>query len=174
MNKIIVTGIIAVICISCISFVKVKYEFFDKASQANLAEIYAGKIAVDRGSGKIKEFGRKMIADHKAAQLELVNLSKTEHIEFNSSQEIGQKTRLDSLKNRSGKAFDDAYIKIELADHIASLAFYSDEAEKGVDPRVKEYAGKYMPLLKAHLEMFKGDSSAMKMSVDSGKAKKNK
>ena len=145
--------------------------FFNDASQTNISAIKAGKLAVSKGSATIKQLGRRMMADFKTAQKELIRIGKRQNLHIEKQPDAGHKHLLDSLKSLSGKEFDAAFIKYQVAGHQASIALFKDESVNGADSKMKEYAGKYLPLLEMHLNMFKGDSSAMKMTVDSPRNK---
>jgi putative membrane protein len=145
--------------------------FFNKTSKANLAEIQAGKLAISKGSTTIKRLGQQMITDYTTAEKDLIKIAKKQNISIVMHLDATHKHLLDSLISLSGKAFDAAYIKCQIADQQVAIAFFKEESLSGINSEVKEYAGKYLPLIKMHLNMFNGDSSAMKMTVDSPKNK---
>ena len=59
-----------------LGFVKADDPFFNKASEANLAEIQAGKLAESKGSSKVKSYGKQMVEDHTKGENELTDLAK--------------------------------------------------------------------------------------------------
>jgi putative membrane protein len=146
--------------------------FYIKASHTNLAEIQFGKLASAKGSDKIKSFGRKMEADYSRAENELATLAKKQQVNIARHLDVTHKEILDSLKNLTGKEFDGAYIKNQLDDQQTAIDLFREESVNGIDSDARMYAGKYLPLLKMNLEMFKGELSGMHMSVDSSHAKK--
>jgi len=130
--------------------------FFTQASQANLAEIAAGKLAESKGNSKVKSLGRQMVTDHTTAQNELVALAKKENITIPMSTDADHQNALSDLNKLSGKSFDSAYIASQLADHKTAVALFSEESVNGTDPGAKAFATKYLPKLKMHLQMFQG------------------
>ena len=130
--------------------------FFNQASQANLAEIAAGKLAEEKGNAKVKSLGKQMVADHTTAQNELVALAKKESITIPMSPDAEHSQALADLGKLSGKSFDSAYIASQLADHKTAVALFSEESVNGSDPGAKAFATKYLPKLKMHLQMFQG------------------
>jgi putative membrane protein len=130
--------------------------FFTQASQANLAEIAAGKLAESKGNSKVKSLGRQMVTDHTTAQNELVALAKKENITIPMSTDADHQNALSDLNKLSGKSFDSAYIASQLADHKTAVALFSEESVNGTDPGAKALATKYLPKLKMHLQMFQG------------------
>ena len=130
--------------------------FFNQASQANLAEIAAGKLAEEKGNAKVKSLGKQMVADHTTAQNELVALAKKESIIIPMSPDAEHSQALADLDKLSGKSFDSAYMASQLADHKKAVALFSEESVNGSDPGAKAFATKYLPKLKMHLQMFQG------------------
>jgi putative membrane protein len=150
---------ITCILLSCFLLAFMRYEdqtFFNQASQANLAEIAAGKLAENKGNPKVKSLGKQMVADHTLAQNELVALAKKESITIPMSPDADQQKALTDLNKLSGKSFDSAYMAVQLADHKIAVALFSEESVNGSDPGAKAFATKYLPKLKMHLQMFQG------------------
>lgn len=94
---------------------------------ANTVDIDAGRLAESRAaSPAVKEFGRRMAADHagvnKAATALVAKLGVTPEENATSRQltEGGKRSR-DSLSAKSGAEFDRAYIANEVAYHQAVL-----------------------------------------------------
>ncbi len=130
--------------------------FFNQASQANLAEIAAGKLAETKGNAKVKSLGKQMVTDHTTAQNELVALAKKETVTIPMDPDAEHKQALADLNKLSGKSFDSAYMASQLADHKIAVALFSEESVNGSDPGAKAFAAKYLPKLKMHLQMFQG------------------
>jgi putative membrane protein len=150
---------ITLILLSCFLLAFMRYAdqtFFNQASQANLAEIAAGKLAETKGNAKVKSLGKQMVTDHTTAQNELVELAKKESVTIPMSPDAEQKQALADLNKLSGKSFDSAYMKSQLADHKTAVALFSEESVNGSDPGAKAFAAKYLPKLKMHLQMFHG------------------
>ena len=130
--------------------------FFDKASAANLAEIKAGKLAVEKGGSKIKTLGKQMVADHSTAEAELKAIAKSENITIAMAPDADHQQALADMAKLSGAAFDSAYMSSQLKDHQDAVALFSSETTDGSDAQAKAYAAKYLPKLKMHLQMFQG------------------
>jgi putative membrane protein len=146
------------ICLSFITYSQVDEAFFNKASQANLAEIQAGKLAESKGSSKIQTLGKQMVTDHTTAENELTDLAKKQNLKIAMSPDAEHQQALKDLATLSGKSFDSAYMKSQLVDHKVAISLFSAEAANGTDPAAKSYAAKYLPKLKMHLQMFEGKS----------------
>ncbi len=142
--------------------------FLRSASRANLAEIEAGKIAVQSSKTQaIKKIAEMMIADHTTAQNELIALANRQNVKVPRSPDPEHDTINAHLSNLSGDAFDSAYLKSQLIDHKAAIALFEKESLDGADDAVRAYATKYLPKLKNHLSMIKmhnGMAADTKMS----------
>jgi putative membrane protein len=140
-----------------LSFASADDSFINKASQANLTEIQAGKLAESKGDAQVKNLGKQMLTDHTQAERDLTALAKKEDITIAGSPDAVHKQALNDLGKLSGKAFDSAYMASQLADHKAAVALFTEEAASGTDPGAKAFAAEYLPKLKMHLQMFEGN-----------------
>jgi putative membrane protein len=134
--------------------------FMIKASQANVAEVEAAKIALSQASSeKVKTFARRMIADHSESQKELSSLATSKKLSVPASPDTEHEVTARQLRALSGRSFDSAYMKGQLQDHITSIALFREESSSGTDNEVKAYAKKYLPKLEEHYKMLgkKGD-----------------
>ncbi|MDP4214510.1 MAG: DUF4142 domain-containing protein [Bacteroidota bacterium] len=158
-----VTGVSIVLCsVAFLAFSIVDDpSFLSRASQANLAEIEAGKLAAYKGtSAVVKKYGQKMVADHTTAQAELVALAKKENTTIPKEPDPEHQALKEQLASLSGNAFDSAYIKSQLTDHQAAVSLFTEELTTGTDPDAIAYAKKYLPRLKMHLNMIQKADSA--------------
>ncbi|HEY4154145.1 MAG TPA: DUF4142 domain-containing protein [Puia sp.] len=142
--------------------------FLSKASEANLAEIDAGKLAAAKaGSAWVKKYAEKMVADHTAAQAELAELAKKESATIPKEADSAHQILTKQLAGLTGNAFDSAYIKSQLTDHQAAVSLFTEELTSGTDPDAVAYAKKYLPALKAHLAMIQQSGASMNILPDS-------
>jgi putative membrane protein len=148
--------VILISSFSFLAFTIADDSFFNKASQANLAEIQAGKLAESKGNAQVRSLGKQMVADHSAAENELTDLAKKQSLNISMSPDAEHKQTLADLAKLSGKAFDSAYMASQLADHKVAVTLFTQEAADGTDAAAKTYAAKYLPKLKMHLQMFEG------------------
>jgi putative membrane protein len=132
--------------------------FFKNAGQSNLDEIELSKIAAERASSpKVKAFAQKMVAEHTRANEELQDLKDGDKSYPRATQPRPEADKqADALERMSGKEFDQAYIKIMIADHETAVAQMEAEIEKGTNDKMKAYARKMLPKIKAHLAEAKG------------------
>lgn len=53
----------------------------------------------------------------------------------------------------SGRAFDSAYMKMQVVDHINTINLMQTEINTGSDQRVKDYASSHLPAVQMHKQM---------------------
>ena len=146
---------------------EIKDPFLDKASQANLYEIQAGKMAEKKGNAGVTKVGREMFKVHTLAESELHDLAKKQGLEIASSPTAEQEQVLTELNRLSGKTFDSAYMAGEFSHHKMMIDLFSEESKNGINPEARSYAGKYLPKLQMHLQWFEGHKTGMKITMDS-------
>jgi putative membrane protein len=136
--------------------------FVMKAAKGGMAEVEIGKLAVDKGSNDaVKKFGQRMVDDHGKANDELAVLAKSKSITLPT--EIGpeEKALRDRLMKLSGPAFDQAYMKAMVSDHVKDIAEFRTESRTGKDPEVKAWATKTLPTLEEHLKLAREANGAV-------------
>ena len=134
--------------------------FLTSASQANLAEIEAGRLAVSMSTkDAVKQIGQMMVNDHTIAQNELAALAQNQNITLPTETDGEHKNMIDQLSKLSGTAFDSSYLRSQLIDHQMAITLFEQEAQNGKDDSVRAYAQKYLPKLKDHLKMIKKHKS---------------
>jgi putative membrane protein len=131
-------------------------DFLNTASQANLAEIAAGRLAgkmADRPA--VRAFADSMVADHQIAERELEQIAHGENVVLANSPDTEHQRSVARLANLSGSQFDSAYMHMQLLDHQAVIQLFQQESGLGRDSLARMYAKKYLPRLRHHLEMAK-------------------
>jgi putative membrane protein len=128
--------------------------FVAKAARGGMAEVELGKMAADKAtSDAVKKFGQRMADDHGKANDELKSLAKSKNITLPSDIGPEHKAVHDRLMKLSGAAFDQAYMKAMVNDHVKDVNEFKMEYKAGKDPDVKAWAGKTLPTLEEHLKM---------------------
>jgi putative membrane protein len=127
-------------------------EFVQIASMSSSTEIDASKLALKQSSDMdVKKFATHMIASHtkltvqlKAAAPKGVTVPKD-----NSDTAV-----LDSLKGKSGKEFDELYIKqVGLEGHKKTIDGFQKEIDSGENASLKKAAANALPAIKEHYRM---------------------
>jgi putative membrane protein len=126
--------------------------FVKKAALVNLIELETGKIAEERAaSAEVKTFAHRMVTDHTEMQAELIKAAKLTTAALPTETEPAHAARKQQLLAKSGVAFDRAYLDHMTAGHEEAAAFLTQAAAHLVDPALKEWATKAVPLVQEHL-----------------------
>jgi len=124
-----------------------------QASFGNIAEIGAGKLADSlSGTTEVKEFGQMMIADHSVAQQDLQQLANAWSVDIPQAPDSMHKAKMQQLMMMTGHMFDTAYINAQIMDHQATISLLEMAADESDQQAIREYANKYLPKVRMHLE----------------------
>ena len=128
-------------------------DFVDEASAKGIAEVDAGKLALQKSTSPIvKSFAQQMINDHTKANTELSAIAKSKKLEVASEAELKNKAKAFILKQRDGESFDEAYANNQVMAHKEAIALF----KKGLstdDADINAYAKSTLPKLEHHLQM---------------------
>jgi putative membrane protein len=125
-----------------------------KVAKGGMAEVELGKLAAEKGSSDaVKKFGQRMVDDHSKANDELKALAESKKITLPTEIGAEEKALRDRLTKLSGSAFDQAYMKAMVDDHVKDVGEFRTESRSGKDPEVKAWAAKTLPTLEEHLKM---------------------
>src|SRR3954468_10196010 len=128
--------------------------FATEAAHGGLAEVQMGQLALQKAtSPQVKEFAQRMVTDHSQANQNLMQLGKSENLNLPTQLDPKHKSEMDRLSAMSGTAFDAAYMQQMVQDHQKTVADFQKQAQSGVDPSLKSFAQKHLPLLQQHLQM---------------------
>jgi putative membrane protein len=130
--------------------------FTAAAVSGGLAEVYLSEIGQQRATdSELRQFSQRMVAEHTKVNQELVNLAAQKRIAIPQTIDARAQFCGESLAGLSGQKFDHCYAKAQLVAHMASVAMYEAEAERGLDPDLKALAAKALPQIKEHLKTIK-------------------
>ena len=151
-------------------------DFIEEASAKGMGEVEAAKVALQKAThSDVKDFARKMIEDHTAANKDLRALASKKNVELADDPELMAQAKTAILKQRDGESFDAAYVNNQIDAHKAALELYREAAESK-DTDVRQLAVASIPKLEKHLAkaealvpVLAGSSANIKMD-DDGKA----
>ncbi len=136
--------------------------FMQMAEYSNIAEIKTSEVALKKATKQpLKDFGQKMIDDHKTAEDELKQLAASKSVKLKGDTSPDNKAALAKLMTLNGAAFDASYSKVQKTGHDKTIAAFQKEISSGKDADVKAYAQKYLPAIQEHDKMIT-DMKAMK------------
>jgi putative membrane protein len=130
-------------------------EFISAAAVAGIAEVSDGELAEQKGGSNIKQIATQMVTDHTKANNQLAALSQQQGDPAPARTDAKHLQISQSLQDKSGSAFDTAYLQTELQGHVTTIALFKKEASSGSNPQLKNFAQMTLPTLEEHLSMIK-------------------
>jgi len=121
------------------------------AHQADDAEIEMARLALRRSDAdEARMFAQNMIDEHGKLERQLDGLARAPA----GAPRTNDIDRLAMLRLGALPAadFDQQYLMQQVGDHLAAISVYSSEAEQGHDLRLREFAARTVPMLRAHLQ----------------------
>ncbi|WP_082552195.1 DUF4142 domain-containing protein [Massilia sp. Root351] len=122
-------------------------------AQGNMAEIEAGKIALQKSQNtEVKAFAQQMIDDHTKGLQEVQSVAQSKGVTLPSEPDAKHKAMASKLNNLSGDAFDRTYLaQAGVADHKKTHALVQKVQSSAKDADVKALAAKLEPTVAQHL-----------------------
>jgi putative membrane protein len=130
-------------------------EFLVKAASGGLMEVELGKMAQKNGANAdVKTFGKRMETDHTKANQELKTLAASKNVTIPSTPGEDEQKHINDMQKMTGAAFDRHYMDMMVTDHKKDIELFEDATEDNeIDPDVKAFAQKTLPILRQHLEL---------------------
>ena len=126
-------------------------DFVEDASAQGIAEIEAGKMALQKSSSSaVKVFAQHIIDDHTAANKELAALAKSKNLEVDDEAALMSKAKGYMLKQKEGQSFDAAFASNQVTAHEKTIELFQ-KAAKSDDAEVRAFAEAKIPTLEKHL-----------------------
>ena len=127
--------------------------FAQAAASGGMAEVVLAELGVQRATNPhLKEFSRRMIEEHGRVNGELAQLAAQKRIALPRTTDVCAQFCAQSLAGLSGEEFDRCYAKAQAHAHMAALAAFEAEAERGQDPQIKAFAAKTLHHIREHLK----------------------
>lgn len=133
-------------------------------AQGNMAEVEAGKLALEKSAdAATRKFAQMMIDDHTAALGEVEKLATSKAVTLPAGPSVMQKTKATALKALSGNLFDREYAKhAGVGAHESTIKLLKKIQKNGKDADLKALADKLLPKVEAHLAEAKNLAAAKK------------
>jgi putative membrane protein len=129
-------------------------QFAKEAAEGGMDEVKLGQLAEERGESQVvKDFGKRMVDDHSAANHELMDIASRQNISLPADLNSHDQTTYNELAKLSGPAFDRAYARMMVRDHEKDVAAFKKQADTGSDEGLKNFAAKTLPTLEEHLKL---------------------
>lgn len=139
-------------------------------AQANIAEIEAGRMALDKSRNEqVRKFAQQMVDDHTAALQALQTLAQDKGITLPDETDLRHKSLATALKMMSGNTFDSQYLKrVGINAHQRTIELLQKAQSDSKDAQVKAFVTKMLPGVQGHLQMAR--QIVVQMTGDSGRA----
>ncbi|RQS58415.1 DUF4142 domain-containing protein [Burkholderia sp. Bp8963] len=126
-------------------------EFVDRARLADVSEVQASQIALEKStSPDVRAFAKQMVGDHGKANERLRALAARKGVPEQTVRIVNPD--VEALRDRSGRDFDTAYVSAAGPDaHREAIRLFENEARDGKDPDLRAYAKATLPTLRHHL-----------------------
>ena len=116
-------------------------EFAKKAAGDGMAEVKLGKLVQDQAeSDQVKQFGQRMVDDHSKANDKLKSIAQQKGIDLPQDLPKEAQQTYDELQQKSGHAFDQAYMDAMVKDHHKAIDLFQQEAKSGKDADLQTFA----------------------------------
>ncbi|MGI4778433.1 MAG: DUF4142 domain-containing protein [Janthinobacterium lividum] len=136
------------------SFGKADDSMLMKIAQANIAEVEAGKLALEKSQNdQVKKFAQMMVDDHGKALTDTQALATSKSVSLPTEPDAKHKAAMAKLKAAKGSTFDTQYMKqAGVADHVATDKLLKMTHLHAKDADLKALAGKMLPVVEGHLQ----------------------
>jgi putative membrane protein len=139
-------------------------DFVVKAAGGGMMEVELGNIAQQNAANqRVKDFGAMMVRDHSKANDELKAFASRRNLNLNTDSLMNlHKSHIESLKKKTGAAFDKAYMSMMLDDHKKDVAEFEKASKMCKDQECLGWAGKTLPVLQTHLDSAQAINKSLK------------
>ena len=138
-------------------------DFIKEAATGGLMEVELGKYAQEHAMNpRVKNFGAMIVRDHSKANDELKSIASRKNISVPAAIDDKHRQMMSDIQKKTGADFDREYIKEMIDDHDKDVDKFKKHAENGVDPDLKAFASKTLPVLIMHQDSAKKIRDAIK------------
>lgn len=123
-------------------------------AQANVAEVDAGRLALDKSSTPaVKQFAQMMVDDHSKGLEDTRALAATKSVQLPDGPDTRHKAVMLEFKTLSGGLFERRYVKqAGVGDHEATEKLLKKTQASAKDADLKALATKMLPVVHGHLQ----------------------
>jgi putative membrane protein len=137
--------------------------FLVDAYSGTKMEIQLGNYAAaNAASPAVKNFGRMMVADHTKADSAITIIARVKAIVIPNVPGNEHQQHIDELTKKKGAEFDKDYMDMMVKDHEEDVKKFEDASKDAVDPDIKDFATKTLPVLRKHLDAAKKIKEGLK------------
>jgi len=127
--------------------------FMMKAAQANLVEIKAARIALEKSDNSdVKDYANMIKNDHTSALEDLADVMKDQNVQQSKTIDSDTQQDIDRMSNLSGGEFDREFVNMMVSDHEKAIELFRDQQSSAQNRDVKNYVDQALPKLEMHLD----------------------
>ncbi|MDF2382038.1 DUF4142 domain-containing protein [Nostoc ellipsosporum NOK] len=131
-------------------------DFLVKAAEGGMAEVEAGQLAQQKSTNnRVTSFAGMMVNDHTGANSSIKSLAQARNVQLPSTAPEAKKQKAAKAGEKTGTAFDKAYMDMMVADHEETIALFKKGRDQSQDPEVKSFIENTIPKLEVHLDSAK-------------------
>lgn len=135
--------------------------FITDAVQSGITEVRLSKLALSRSKNEgIKNYASTVVEDHNNIDNDLRSLASSKKLalpELINTDYLNVK--INDLNGKPDDQFDKQYLKMIIKEHQNTADIFK-RGSKSIDPAVRSYVAKYLPVIKVHLK----DAGALKQA----------
>jgi putative membrane protein len=130
--------------------------FVQKVMMGNHLEVSVSRVAADRAAGAaVRDFARRLVADHEAAADRLGGIVTTKGIGADATGAVettdpATAEALGRLEKATGDGFDRLYLEIVAKAHEDAIRLFTAYAETGDNAALRDFAVSTLPTLQEH------------------------
>jgi putative membrane protein len=115
-----------------------------------------GRIAARHGhASETRSLGRLMVKDHSGELHAVKALAASLGVHLPNHPSVLERHEISDTSSHHGRAFDRAYARLEVGDHIGDVESADGELTEGGLQQVKDFATKYRQMYLRHLRAFR-------------------
>ncbi|HEX2487948.1 MAG TPA: DUF4142 domain-containing protein [Blastocatellia bacterium] len=129
-------------------------EFMTNAARGGMLEVQLGNMAAQKASSNdVKQFGEHMATEHSQLGQKLQQLASNLNFTLPTDLKPEQQALVSRFETLTGKAFDSAYIKEMVNDHIKDISEFERALSQASNADIKQFVNEALPTLRDHLKM---------------------
>ena len=129
-------------------------EFMTNAARGGMLEVQLGNMAAQKASSNdVKQFGEHLATDHSQLGQKLQQLASNLNFTLPTDMKPEQQALVSRFEKLTGKAFDSAYIKEMVNDHIKDISEFERALSQASNADIKQFVNEALPTLRDHLKM---------------------
>jgi putative membrane protein len=129
-------------------------DFVSRALADGMGTVALGQLAARRSSNPaVRQFAQRMVAEHRLANRELAAIGSRAGVAPPTALDEGRGDAERRLSALTGAEFDRRYMAQQAQDHALQLALFRRQARSGIDPELRAFVARHLPVVEAHAHM---------------------